>query len=120
MSVITSQLEVVGKREKKKVEALIDTGAEGNYINDRLFLEFWDLGITNLGETFVSLPGVHGEDKKDVLFFREIRVPNMTLSYSSLTGFIVISDIDYDAIIGIEVMERVGAIIDTGQHVIDW
>ena len=45
MSVITSQLEVVGKREKKKVEALIDTGAEGNYINDRLF--FGILGFRN-------------------------------------------------------------------------
>lgn len=120
MGVITSQLEVVGMRGSKKVEVLIDTGAEGNYINEKLFLDFWELGITDLAETFISLPGVYEKDKKDILFFSEIRVPDMVVSDPCLTGFIFINDIDYDAIIGVELLEKVGAIIDMGLHEIDW
>jgi len=109
MSIITEFIEIIGTKGSKKVEALIDTGAEGNYISERRFKEFEKIGILNFRETYVSLPGSREKQSKPALVFKEVKIRNALLSEPE---FIFVDSIDYDAIIGVEVLQTVGFLID--------
>jgi len=109
MSIITEFIEIIGTKGSKKVEALIDTGAEGNYISERRFNEFEKIGILNFSETYVSLPGSREKQFKPAFIFKEVKIRNALLSEPE---FIFIDSIDYDAIIGVEVLQTMGFLID--------
>ena len=49
--IITEIIEIVGTNASKKVEALIDTGAEGNHISERSSKELESIGLSGLRET---------------------------------------------------------------------
>jgi len=109
MSINTEFIEIIGTNGSKKVEALIDTGAEGNYINRRRFNEFEKIGILNFRETYVSLPGSREKQFKPAFIFKEVKIRNAILSEPE---FIFVDSIDYDAVIGVEVLQTVGFLID--------
>ncbi len=102
MSIITIVVNIKGKVASKSVEALIDTGAEGNYINKRVYKDFIKLGVSNFFEEYVAIPN----SKKKVLCpaftFREMRFSGKVFR---LPEFIVVKDIDYEVVIGVEVLQ---------------
>ncbi|MHB1709679.1 MAG: hypothetical protein ACYCT2_09430 [Thermoplasmataceae archaeon] len=57
MGIITEIVEVTGVRGTIKVEAIIDIGAEGNYINELLADRFERIGIIRFYDTEVSIAG---------------------------------------------------------------
>ena len=109
MGIITEIIEIVGTNVSKKVEALIDTGAEGNYISERSSKEFERIGISGLRETYVSLAGSREKELKTAFIFKEVKMLNVILSEPE---FIILDGIDYDAIIGVEVLQIMGLSID--------
>jgi len=113
MSIITEFIEIIGTNGSKKVEALIDTGAEGNYIDRRRFNEFEKIGTLGFHETYVSLPGSRQKQFKPAFIFKEVKIRNAILSEPE---FIFVDSLDYDAIIGVEVLQIMGFLVDMREH----
>jgi len=109
MSIITEFIEIIGTKGSKKVETLIDTSAESNYISERRFKEFEKIGILNFYETYVSIAGSREKQLKLAFVFKEVKIRNAILSEPE---FIFVDSIDYDAIIGVEVLQTGGFLID--------
>ena len=107
--IITEIIGIVGTNASKKVEALIDTGAEGNYISERSSNQFENIGMSGLHETYVSIAGSREKELKTVFIFKGIKMLNSMLSEPE---FIILDGIDYDAIIGVEVLQIMGLSID--------
>ena len=74
--IITEIIGIVGTNASKKVEALIDTGAEGNYISERSSNEFESIGIYGLHETYVSIAGSREKELKTIFIFKGIKMLN--------------------------------------------
>lgn len=109
MGIITETVEVTGVRGTIKVEALIDTGAEGNYINELLADRFERIGIIRFYDTEVSIAGSREKEMKIAFVFKELKLLETRLVEPE---FIVFDGIDYDAVIGVEVLQTLGLNID--------
>ena len=111
LGLILEWIEIVGTNSSIKLEALIDTGAEGNYIrgNAGMKEKIESLGFYSFNETDVSMPRIR-EPKTYIEYkFLELRFLGQIITFPQ---FIVMDDIDYDAIIGVEVMQTLGLNID--------
>ncbi len=102
MGIITEFIEVSGIYSTIKVEALIDTGAEGNYINEILAEKFKKLGIIKkIYNTEVSIAGSREKELKTVLVFKELQLLGIRFAEPE---FIIFDGIGYDAVIGVEIL----------------
>jgi predicted aspartyl protease len=88
---------------------LIDTGAEGNYISERSSKQFESIGILKFYETLVSIAESREKESKIAFLFKEVKILNAALSGPE---FIILDGIDYEAIIGVEVLQMMGFSID--------
>ena len=104
MGIITTQIEISGKILKSSFEALIDTGAEGNYIKYDIEL-IEKLGFSETRETYYNIPGVNGKVMALSFIFKSLKIINTEFLFPE---FITIKNIDYDAIIGVEIMQILG------------
>lgn len=109
MGIITEFIEVTGVWSTIKVEALIDTGAEGNYINEILAEKFEKLGIVRFYDTEVSIAGSREKELKTSLVFKELQLLGIKFAEPE---FIIFDGIDYDAVIGVEILQILGLNID--------
>ena len=55
MGLIIKTVEIVSTKKSQKFEALFDTGANGNYMNDEISAD--DIGFKVYSQTRVSIPG---------------------------------------------------------------
>jgi predicted aspartyl protease len=115
LGLFLESIEIVGTRASIELEALIDTGAEGNYVrgNARTKKRFEGLGYHFFKETDVSMPRRRKPKVYVQYTFSELRFLGQILLYPE---FILMNDIDYDAIIGVEVMQIMGLDIDMWTH----
>lgn len=115
MGLFLEPIEIVGILDSIRLEALIDTGAEGNYIrgNARTKKGFEKLGYHFFKETDVSMPRQRKPSIYVQYTFSELRLLERTILYPE---FILMNDIDYDAIIGVEVMQMMGLDINMWTH----
>ena len=111
MGFIQKKVEIIGSRKNKKVLALFDSGAFKNYIRKTLYD----------GDTPDDI-GFHVfEGTRDVILangqcltgdwvkFKGIRIKKLSLQEPS---FIIMDNLTWDVIIGAEIMQQLGIILD--------
>ena len=76
MGLIIDQIEIRGTIKSVKVSALIDSGAEGNYISAVLpnGIRPEQLGFISYGETPVSIPGSSNTELHGSMTFKESKL----------------------------------------------
>lgn len=116
MGLFLELIQIIGTSgDNITVEALIDTGAEGNYIRGNLKTKgkLEKIGYHSFAETDVSMPRRRKPELHVQYTFSELRFLGKTLLYPE---FILMNDIDYGAIIGVEVMQIMGLDINMWTH----
>jgi hypothetical protein len=111
MGFIQKEVEIIGSRKSKVVVALFDSGAFRNYIRRTLYD----------GDTPDDI-GFHVfEGTRDMIFangqyltgdcvrFKEIHIKKLSLQEPSFT---IVDDLTSDVIIGAEIMQQLGIILD--------
>ena len=111
MGLIIDQIEISGTIKSVKIPALIDSGAEGNYINAVLpnGIRPEQLGIVSYGEIPISIPGSSSRELHDALTFVNLTVNGVMFSEPE---FIILENIDFPAIIGVEILQIIGLKLD--------
>lgn len=110
MGFILQDVELVGSRKNKTVNALFDSGAFTNYIRSRL-----DDGETpdDIGfPTFVGTDLILADGslaKGSRIVFREIHIQHLSLPQPS---FVMMDARTYELIIGAELMQTLGITLD--------
>ena len=111
MGIIRKEIEIIGTRKSKRITALFDTGAYRNYVRR----EFWDgESIEDIG--FHVFEGTHrvllangniatGERVR----FKEIRIEERSINEQR---FVIMDDLIEDVIIGVELMQHLGVVLD--------
>ncbi len=111
MGLIIEQVEIKGTVKSVKVSALIDSGAEGNYIGAELpnGIRPEQLGFISYGEIPVSIPGSSIRELHGSLTFENLKLNGVILSEPE---FIILENIDFPAIIGVEILQMIGLKLD--------
>ena len=107
MGLIIDQIEIKGTIKSVKVSALIDSGAEGNYISAVLpnGIRPEQLGFVSYGEIPVSIPGLSIRELHGSLTFENLKLNGVIVSEPE---FIILENIDFPAIIGVEILQMIG------------
>ncbi|MHB1709507.1 MAG: pepsin/retropepsin-like aspartic protease family protein [Thermoplasmataceae archaeon] len=100
-----------------KMNALIDSGAEGNYISKILpnGLGPVQLGFVSYSEIPVSIPGSSSAELHGALTFKSLTMNGIVISEPE---FIILDNIDLPAIIGVEILQMLGLSLDFKSDVI--
>ena len=111
MGLIIEQVEIKGTVKSFKVSALIDSGAEGNYISTELpnAIRPEQLGFTSYGEIPVSILGSSFRDMHGSLTFKNLTLKGVVISDPE---FMIVDNIDFPAIIGVEILQMIGLKLD--------
>ena len=111
MGLIIEQVEIKGTVKSIKVSALIDSGAEGNYISTELpnGIRPEQLGFTSYGEIPVLIPGPSFRDMHGSLTFKNLTLNGVVISDPE---FMIVDNIDFPAIIGVEILQMIGLKLD--------
>ena len=111
MGLIIDQIEIKGTIKSVKVSALIDSGAEGNYISVVLpnGIRPEQLGFVSYGEIPVSILGSSIRELRSSLTFENLKLNGVILSEPE---FIILENIDFPAIIGVEILQMIGLKLD--------
>lgn len=115
MGYIRGEIEIVGMNKTKKILALFDSGAHRNYLRSEL-----EDGETPDGIGFHIYAGKHdaimanGELAPGVMVkFKELRINEHTINEPS---FVVMENMYEYAIIGAELMQELGVVLDPRNH----
>ncbi len=111
MGLIINQIEVKGTVKTIKVSALIDSGAEGNYISDVLpnGIRPEQLGFISYSEIPVSMPGSSFRELHGSLTFDKLTLNGFVVSEPE---FIILDNMDFPVIIGVEILQMIGLKLD--------
>jgi predicted aspartyl protease len=111
MGLFIEQIEVKGTSKSAKFSALIDSGAEGKYINAVLpsGIRPEQLGFMSYGEIPVSIPGSSSKELHGSLTFEYLKLNGIIISEPE---FIILENIDFPAIIGVEILQMIGLKLD--------
>ena len=117
MGLIIDNIEIRGTNRSLKMNALIDSGAEGNYISEILpnGLRPIQLGFVSYSEIPVSIPGSSSAELHGALTFESLTLNGVVISEPE---FIVLDNIDFPAIIGVEILQMLGLSLDFRTDVI--
>ena len=111
MGLIIDQIEIKGTIKSIKVPDLIDSGAEGKYICAVLLngIKPEQLGFISYSEIPVSIPGSSFRDMHGSLTFKNLTLNGVVVSDPE---FIILDNIDFPAIIGVEILQMTGLKLD--------
>jgi len=111
MGLIIEQIEVKGTSKSAKFSALIDSGAEGNYINAVLpgGIRPEQLGFVFYGEIPVSFPVTLSKDLHGSSTFEYLKLDGIVVSEPE---FLILENMDFPAIIGLEILQMIGLKLD--------
>ena len=111
MGLIIEEVEIKGTVKSIKVSALVDSGAEGNYISTELpnGIRPEQLGFTSYGEIPVSIPGSSFRDMHSSLTFKNLTLNGVVISDPE---FIIVDNIDFPAVIGVKILQMIGLKLD--------
>jgi|GEM_PF-2864256 predicted aspartyl protease len=111
MGLIIEQIEITGTIKSTKISALIDSGAEGNYISASLpnGIRPEQLGFISYGEIPVSIPGSSIGELREILTFEYLKLNGIKVSEPE---FIILENMDFPAIIGVEILQMIGLQLD--------
>ena len=111
MGLIIDPIEISGTIKSVKISAPIDSGVEGNYINAVLpnGIRPEQLGIVSYGEIPISIPGSSSRELHNALTFANLTVNGIMFSEPE---FIILENIDFPAIIGVEILQIIGLKLD--------
>ena len=100
MRLIIETIEVIGSKKSQKFEALFDTGADTNFISDRISAD--ELGFKKYHQTYISVPTKCNSELGNTYIFNQLKI---LTAYVSDSEFISLKNIEYDVIIGVDVMQ---------------
>ncbi len=111
MGFVRENVEIVGSRKNKQLLALFDTGAYRNYIRKVMFDGETpdDIGFHTFEGTKEIILANGSNVPGDWVRFREVRIVD---AYLKNPLFIVVEDLTWDIIIGVELMQTLGVVID--------
>jgi hypothetical protein len=104
MGLIIEKVEIKGTVKSVKDSALIDSGAEGNYISTELLNvnRPEQFGFTYYGEIHVSIPGSSFRDMHGSLTFENSSLKMVIVSEQE---FIILENMDFPVIIGVQLFK---------------
>ncbi len=111
MGLIIEQIKLKGTIRSTKVSALIDSGAEGNYISAVLpnGIKPEQLGFLSYGEIPVSIPESISRELHKSLTFANLEINGIMFSEPE---FIILENINFPVIIGVEILQIMGLKLD--------
>lgn len=113
MGIIRQNIKILGTKKSKIVMALFDSGAYFNYIRSENIFDREtpdDIGFHIFEGTKESILADGRFKKVDWVRFKEVYVNGITIKEPK---FLIMKDLTWDAIIGAELMQQVGIILDT-------
>lgn len=113
MGIIWQNIKILGTKKSKIVMALFDSGAYFNYIRSENIFDREtpdDIGFHIFEGTKESILADGRFKKVDWVRFKEVYVNGITIKEPK---FLIMKDLTWDAIIGAELMQQVGIILDT-------
>ena len=82
---------------------MFDTCAEGNYINYKISSD--ELGFKNSYQSRVSIPKKRNSELADTYIFKRLKILTGCISDAE---FICLKNLDFDIIIGVEIIQLLG------------
>ncbi|MHB8360234.1 MAG: hypothetical protein ACYDAO_00110 [Thermoplasmataceae archaeon] len=112
MGLILNQIEIRGTIKTVRINALIDSGGEDNYTSEILpdGLRPDQLEFISYNEIPVSIPGSSSSELHQAFTFNSITLHRHVISESE---FIVLDNIDFPVIIGVELLQMLGINMDS-------
>ena len=113
MGIIWQNIKILGTKKSKIVMALFDSGAYFNYIRSENIFDREtpdDIGFHIFEGTKESILADGRFKKVDWVRFKEVHVNGIIIKEPK---FLIMKDLTWDAIIGAELMQQVGIILDT-------
>ncbi len=86
---------------------MFDTGAEGNYINYKISAD--EIGFEVYSLSCVSILTKRNPELADTYVFKRLKI---LTGYISGAEFVCLKNLDFDIIIGVEVMQLLGLSLD--------
>lgn len=119
MGKITKEVEIVGLKSNKKLEALFDSGSGGSFIrqifSDGVHIE--DLGFTKYRSFRKIRTGDNSRIKAEIIAFPKILIDSVTIEKLEMG---VIKSMPVDVILGADIMQRVGINLNFKKEQIEW
>ncbi len=111
MELIINRIEIQGTVKTVNVNALIDSGAEGNYISEELpgGMRPDQLGFISYSEIPVSIPGSSSSELHQAFTYETLTIDGLVISEPE---FIILDNIDFPVIIGVELLQIFGIALD--------
>ena len=109
-------IKIVGTRKSKVVTALFDSGAYRNYIRSENMYDGEtpdDIGFHVFEGTEDVFPADGRPVKVDLIRFKKVSFNGITIEEPL---FCVMRDLNWDAIVGVEIMQKFGIILDLENH----
>lgn len=111
MGFVRENVEIVGTIKNKQILALFDTGAYRNYIRRELFDGETpdDIGFHTFEGTKEIILANGNLIPGDWVRFKEVHIADVCLKDPL---FIIVDDLTWDIIIGVELMQKLGVVVD--------
>lgn len=111
MGFVQRDIQIIGSRKLKTVRALFDSGAYRNYIRTTMYDGDTadDIGFHIFEGTRESILANGSLSTGDWVRFKEIRIEEVSLQEPL---FVVMDNLTWDVIIGVELMQTLGLILD--------
>jgi len=119
MGKIEKEIEIVGQKEKKKLKALFDSGADTNYVRT----EFSDgISAEELGfiryRTFRRIKLGDGRyNLGEVVTFPQLIIDDVSIEKPEM---IIMKGLPYDAVIGAFLMQQLRITLNMGEEQVEW
>lgn len=119
MGKITKEIEIIGLKGKKKLEALFDSGSGGNHVrlilSDGVSIE--DLGFVKYRSFRKIGTGDNRLIKAEIIAFPKILIDGVTIEKVEMD---VIKSLPEDVILGRNLMQRIGINLNFKKEQIEW
>ena len=112
MGSIRLDIEILGTRKRKLIQALFDSGAYSNYMRSKSIYDGEtpdDIGFHVFEGTRESILADGRTTTGYMIRFKELNIEGVTIKEPK---FLIWENLTWDAIIGVEVMQKLGIILD--------
>jgi len=112
MGLIFLDIEIVGTRKSKTLLALFDSGSYRNFIRSRNIFDNEtpdDIGFHTFEGTSLSFLADGRSLNVESVRFKELHIPQITIKNPL---FLVMDNLSWDVIIGAELMQKEGIVLD--------
>jgi hypothetical protein len=119
MGYIKKEIEIIGLNRSKKLEALFDSGAGGNFVREifRDGVSAEDLGFIRYRTTKKITLADSRTKIAEIVAFPKLVIDNVPIEKPEM---LVMKDLSYDVILGSYLMQRMGINLRLRKEQIEW